>query len=75
MKYFSGNPALFSCYAIIFVGLVESRETSESEPSTVRVMNILKKPQADTLSSFSIELWPISPIRLLPDQEDFRLCQ
>ena len=33
---------LFSCYAIIFVGLVESRDTSESEPSTFRVINLKK---------------------------------
>ena len=30
---------LSSCYAIIFVGLVESRETSEGEPSTFGAMN------------------------------------
>ena len=38
-------PNLFSCFVIIFVGLVESRETCESEPGTLRLMNILKKPQ------------------------------
>ena len=51
---------LFSCSAIIFVGLVESRGTSESEPSTFRVMNIPQKPQAAMPSSFNIEVRPIS---------------
>ena len=37
---------LFSSSAIIFVGLVESRETSKREPSYFRVMNIPEKPQA-----------------------------
>ena len=56
---------LFSCLAIIFVGLVESRETSESERSTFRVMNIPKKQQAAMLSSFNIKVRPISPLCLL----------
>ena len=37
---------LFSCSAIIFLGFVESRETSESESSTFRGMTIPNKPQA-----------------------------
>ena len=56
---------LFSCSAVIFVGLVESRETSESKPSTFRVMNIAKKPLAAMPSSFNTEVRPISPFRLL----------
>ena len=55
---------LFSCSAIIFIGLVESHKNSESEPSTFPVMNILKKPQAAIPSSFNIEVRPISSFRL-----------
>ena len=33
---------LFSSFAIIFVGLIESCKTSESKPSTFRAMNIPK---------------------------------
>ena len=46
---------LFFCSAIIFVGLIESRETFESEPCTFSVMNIPKKPQAAMPSSFKME--------------------
>ena len=49
---------------IIFVGLVESRGTSESEPSTFRVINIPKKPQAAMPSSFKMEVTQISPFCL-----------
>ena len=49
---------------IIFVGWVESREFSESEPSTFCVMNIRKKPQAAMQSSFNIEVGPVRPFRL-----------
>ena len=47
---------LFSCSAITFVGLVQSRETSESEPGDFRVMNISKELQAAMLSSCYIEV-------------------
>ena len=50
---------------IIFVGLVESHETSESELSTFWVIDIPKKPQAVMPSSFNTEVRPISPFRLL----------
>ena len=55
----------FSCSAIVFVGLVESRETSESESLTFRVINIPKMPQAVMPSLFDIEVLPIGPFRLL----------
>ena len=42
----------------MFFGLVESRETSKSEPRTFRVINITK-PQAAMLSSLNIEVRPI----------------
>ena len=42
---------LFFSSAIIFISLVESPETYESEPSTSRVMNIRNKPQAAIPSS------------------------
>ena len=45
--------------AIIFVGLVGSRETSESEPSTFRVINIPKKLRAAMSASFNTEVRPI----------------
>ena len=55
---------MFSCSAIIFVGLVESHQTSKSEPSNFRVMNNPIKPQVAIPSSFNIEVRPISPLRL-----------
>ena len=52
----------FTCSAIIFVNwLDESRETSESEPSSFPVTNIPLKPQAAMPSSFNTEVRPISP--------------
>ena len=63
---------LFSCSAIIFVGLVESRETSESDPSTSRVMNIPDKLQAAMPSSFNIEVRPINPFRLPSQYQVFQ---
>ena len=61
---------LFS--AIIFIGMVESRETSESEPSNLCAMIIRIKPQETMPSSFKIEDWSISLfclscLRALPD--------
>ena len=61
----NGVNKLFSCSVIFFVGLVESRESFESEPSTFCVMNIRKTPQAAMLSSFSTEVRPIGPFRFL----------
>ena len=52
----------FSCSGIIFVGLGESHEISES--GTFRVMYIPKKPQAAMPSSLKIELRSISPFHL-----------
>ena len=39
---------LFSYSAIIFIGLVESHETSETEPIIFRFMNLPRSPQAAT---------------------------
>ena len=47
---------LFSCSVIIFIGKFESRETSQSEPSTFRVMNIPKKPQAAMPTSLRMKV-------------------
>ena len=61
---------LFSCSAIIFVGLAESPETSDSKPSgkprTFRVINILNKPKAAIPSSFNfkMEVKQVSPFHL-----------
>ena len=57
---------IFFCSAIIFVGLVESCETSESGSSTFCVMNIHKKPQAAMPLTFNIEGGPISPFHRAP---------
>ena len=56
----SFNNELLSRSTIIFVGLVESIKTSDSEPSTFRVMNIPKKPQAAISSSFDTDNWAVS---------------
>ena len=46
---------------IVFVGLIESHETSESEANNFLVMNIPKKPQTAMPSSFYIEVRRIRP--------------
>ena len=56
--------SLFSYSLILFVGLAESSETSESEPSNFRVMNIPEKPQTAVLSSLNNEVWSDSPFCL-----------
>ena len=62
--FHSRSKKLFSYSLILFVGLAESSETSESEPSNFRVMNIPKKPQRAVLSSLNNEVWSDSPFRL-----------
>ena len=47
---------LSSCSTIIFVGLVEPSETSESELSTFCVINFPEKPQPAMPSSFNTEV-------------------
>ena len=49
---------------IMFVGLVALHEASQREPSTFRVMNISKRPQADMQSSAQMEAKQINPFRL-----------
>ena len=51
----------FSCSAIVFVSLVESQETSESEPGTFRVTNIPRKSQAAMPLSLKMKVKQISP--------------
>ena len=67
--FFIVFPKLFPCSVIIFVSLVESRETSESEPSIFRVMNFPKKPPMP--SSFITEALPVSPFRPGGELEKF----
>ena len=60
--------ALFTVLSstIIFAGLVESRETSDSESSTFHVMIIPKKRQAAMPSLLNIEVRPVSLFYLQP---------
>ena len=55
---------IISSSAIIFIGFVESRGSSDSEPSTFCVMKIPNKSQAGTPSSFKMEVKHISQFRL-----------
>ena len=54
----------FFCSVIIFIGRFDSRETSETKPSTFCVMSVPKMPQAAMPSSFKLEVKQISPFRL-----------
>ena len=62
LRFTTSFQKLLSCSAIVFIGLAESRETSES---TFHVRNTHNKPQAAIPSTFKMEVKQISPFYIL----------